>query len=208
MHQIISSGKGVPLKWTFHCKLHHFTRCGLEFGSTLRHCAKIHPCSSQALEEKVNTIVEVTLSTRRGFRLGELGGLACRGCDLESGSLHFLWLRRTFIHVGGSRRRLAPLPRTIALDGCDGAGVPEITSKVPPLPIPDRLRRMRGWGAPRSGVTGGKWSVPYLSALPDEVLVIAAWFFSHSSVAVLPLVALHLPGLWQACQPALTRVLP
>ena len=40
-------------------------------------------------------------------------------------------------------------PRTLALDRCDGVGVPEITSRVPRLPIRDRMRRMRG--APSDG---------------------------------------------------------
>ena len=40
--------------------------------------------------------------------------------------------------------RKAVVPRTLALDRCDGVGVPEIISMVPPLPIRDWLRRMRG----------------------------------------------------------------
>ena len=46
------------------------------------------------------------------------------------------------------------MPRTLAPDRGDGVGVPEIASRVPPLPNRDGLRRMRGMRSRRPGRGG------------------------------------------------------
>ena len=93
--------------------------------SIFRSCRKITLRSRRTHFRKFQASLDST------FHVASLSGVlswivACRRC-----------------RVGGSGYRVGQ-PRTLALDWCDGEGQPEIASKAPPLPIHDRMRRMRG----------------------------------------------------------------